>query len=74
MTVDLRPATFQLDSLEVRLKVLLRFLAMNIFYLIIILGLTLGRVVLVDVTKKVILYIVFKILDRSNDQYTDWNR
>ena len=47
---------------------------MNIFYLIIILGLTLGRVVLVDVTKKVIFYIVFKILDRSNDQYTDWNR
>ena len=39
------------------------------------LGLTLGRVVLVEVTKKVILYILFlTIPGESNDGFADRNR
>ena len=37
------------------------------------LGLTLGRVVLVEVTKKVIFYIVFTISGRSHVRFTDQN-
>ena len=50
MEVGLRLATFQLGSLAVSTLVSSLFLVSNIFFK---LGLTLGRVVMVEVTKKV---------------------
>ena len=63
MEVGLRPAMFLLDFSVVNTYIIPLFPCVELFFS---LGLTLGRVVLVEVTKKVIFKSYLKIRDRSN--------
>jgi hypothetical protein len=73
--VDLRPATLPLDSLVVKYFDNPLF-SLSLKTLCKKLGITLGRVVLVGVTKKVLTFYnrIQKIPGPSNDWYTDWAR